>query len=150
MTDALRPRRFVDQPANEEMTSVTAFSSPAGTDRSDPHPATQLPTVTARLDPPDAVVLAVRGAVDMSTSPHLQQLLLSHLHDAARQVTVDLTGVSFLSAAGLTVLVNIKRTAVAAGSSLRLVARTRVVLLPLTITGLDGEFDIYPECGPDG
>ena len=47
----------------------------------------------------------------------------------------------------------------ATGSSLCLVARTRVVLLPLTITGLDCEFDIYPELadvplflggGPDG
>jgi anti-anti-sigma factor len=123
----------------------------------DPHP--QLLTVTARTVPPDAVVLAVRGAVDLSTSPLLQHLLLSHLRDAAPRVTIDLTEVSFLSAAGLTVLVNVKQAAVSAGSSLCLVARTRVVLLPLTITGLDSEFDIYPELadappfagdGPDG
>jgi anti-sigma B factor antagonist len=109
------------------------------------NPRPQLLTVTVRPVPPDAVVLAVRGAVDLSTSPLLQNALLAHLRDAASQVVVDLTGVSFLSAAGLTVLVNVKQAAVAAGSSVCLVARTRVVLLPLTITGLDGEFDIYPE-----
>lgn len=119
----------------------------------------QLLTVTVRPIPPDVVVLAVRGDVDMSTGPLLQHVLLSYLRDAAPQVTVDLTAVSFLSAAGLTALVNVKRVAAAVGSSLCLVARTRVVLLPLTITGLDGEFDIYPALadvppfpggGPDG
>jgi anti-sigma B factor antagonist len=107
-------------------------------------PAARPLTVTVRPGPAEAVVLSVRGEVDMSTGPFLQQALLSHLDDAASQVTVDLTGVSFLGAAGLAVLVNVKRAAVAAQSRLRLVARTRVVLLPLTITGLAGEFDIYP------
>jgi anti-anti-sigma factor len=122
-------------------------------------PPAHLLAVTARRGPPDAVVLAVRGEVDMATSPFLQQVLLSHLPIAAAQVTVDLAGVSFLSAAGLTALVNVKDAAAAVGSSLCLVARTRVVLLPLTITGLDSEFDIYPSVadapsfpggGPDG
>jgi anti-sigma B factor antagonist len=124
-----------------------------------PDPRVQLLTVTSRPVPPDAVVLAVSGEVDMSTSPLLQHVLLSHLRDAAPRVTVDLAGVSFLSAAGLTVLVNVKHAAAAVGSSLCLVARTRVVLLPLTVTGLDSEFDIYPALadappftggGPDG
>jgi hypothetical protein len=48
------------------------------------------------------------------------------------------------TAAGLTALVTVKHAAVSAGSSLCLVARNRVVLLPLTITGLDSESDIYP------
>ncbi|MPZ82547.1 MAG: anti-sigma factor antagonist [Actinophytocola sp.] len=122
-------------------------------------PRDDLLTVTTRRVSPDTVVLEVRGDLDMSTSPTLQNVLLSHLHDAASQVTVDLTGVSFLSAAGLTVLVNAKQAAVAAGRSLCVVACARVVLLPLTITGLDGVFDIYPELadaplgpvsGPDG
>lgn len=107
-------------------------------------PDPQRLTITVRPIPPDAVVLAVRGEVDMSTSPLLQHVLLSHLRDAAALVTVDLTAVSFLSAAGLTALVNVKHAAAAAGSNLCLVARTRVVLLPLTITDLAGEFDIYP------
>lgn len=65
-------------------------------------------------------------------------------------LTVDLTGVGFLGATGLTALVN--GTAAAAGGDLCVVARTRVVLLPvllsvllsLTVTGLDRVFDISP------
>jgi anti-sigma B factor antagonist len=135
---------------------MTAVLPSVSTFAPNPHPL--LLTVTARTVPPDAVVLEVRGEVDLSTTPFLQNALLAHLHDAATRVTrvaVDLTGVSFLSAAGLTVLVNVKQAAVAAGSSLCLVACTRVVLLPLTITGLDAEFDIRhvlpsPGGGPDG
>lgn len=139
---------------------MTVILLPASADRSAPGtPATQLLTVTVRPGRPDAVVLSVRGEVDLSTSPFLQRVLLAHLDDAAGLMIVDLTGVSFLSAAGLTVLVNVKRAAVAARRRLRLVARTAVVLVPLTITGLDSEFDIYPALagvpsfpgdGPDG
>lgn len=65
----------------------------------------------------------------------------------------------FFTAAGLTVLVNAREAAVAAGITLCLVASTRPVLLPLRITGLDSMFDISPNlthalvragCGPDG
>jgi anti-anti-sigma factor len=121
--------------------------------------AADLLTVTARPVPPDAMVLAVRGEVDLSTTSILRNELLAHWYDTVTQVVVDLTAVDFLSAAGLTVLVNVREAAVTAGSSLCLVACTRAVLLPLTITGLDGEFDIYPELvdalaspggGPDG
>lgn len=111
--------------------------------------ATSLPddllTITIRRVPPDMLVLAARGDVDISTSRHLQHVLLAHLNAAAPQVTVDLSGVGFLSAAGLTALVNGREAADAAGIDLCLVAGTRVVLRPLTITGLDGVFDIYPE-----
>jgi anti-sigma B factor antagonist len=150
---------------------VTAAFSPASPDHPSHaaaappglHPATEFLTVTADLVGPGTIVLTVSGEVDLSTSPLLQNLLLSHLHDShlrdTPRVIVDLTGVSFLSAAGLAVLVNVKHAAAAAGASLCLVARTRVVLLPLTITGLDSEFDTYPALadappfpgsGPDG
>lgn len=108
------------------------------------YPDMELLTVTARRVPPDAIVLAVCGAVDLSTASILQNSLLAHMYDGAARVVVDLTGVRFLSAAGLTVLVNVKQAAATAGNSLCLIARTRAVLLPLTITSLDGEFDIRP------
>jgi len=94
-----------------------------------------------------AVVLGVRGEVDLATSSSLQRVLLSQLHDAGQLVIVDVTGVSFLGAAGLTMLVNLKQAAIAEGITLCLVAGTHVLLLPLRITGLDGEFDIRPEFG---
>lgn len=107
-------------------------------------PDLDLLTVTAHPVPPDAMVLAVCGEVDLSTTSILQNALLANLCDTVTHVVVDLTAVDFLSAAGLAVLADVREAAVAAGSSVCLVARTRVVLLPMTITGLDREFDIYP------
>jgi anti-sigma B factor antagonist len=101
----------------------------------------------------------VRGEVDLMTSPLLRDRLLAHLHDTAPQVIVDLTKVGFLGAAGLTALLTAREAAMAAGTKMFVVAHTRPVLLPLTITGLDGVFDIDPDlaqallrsgCGPDG
>jgi hypothetical protein len=42
---------------------------------------------------------------------------------------------------------NVREAAVAEGTALCLVARTHVTLLPLTIIGLDSEFDLRPEPG---
>lgn len=107
---------------------------------------------------PDAVVLTVRGAVDLRTSPLLRDRLLSHLRPAIPYVVVDLTRVTFFGVAGLTVLLDVREATEAAGIRLRLVAHTRVVLLPLAITGVDRVFDIHPNLdsaldrrdGPDG
>ena len=146
---------------------MTAVLPPVSTDRSPPaataqpdlHSATQLLTVTAHPAPPAAIVLTVHGEVDMLTSAQLADHLLPHVRDTVRQVIVDLTGVGFFAAAGLTVLVNARQVAVAAGVTLCLVVSTRPVLLPVTITGLDEVFDISPNithallragCGPDG
>jgi anti-anti-sigma factor len=116
-------------------------------------------TVTAHPAPPDATVVSVRGEVDMLTSALLGDRLLTHVLDTVGHVIVDLTRVGFFAAAGLTVLVNARQAAVAAGITFCLVASTRAVLLPLTITGLDDVFDIRPNlthallragCGPDG
>jgi anti-sigma B factor antagonist len=147
---------------------VTAVLPSVSTDRPptaavaepDPHPATQFLAVTAHPAPPAATVLTVCGEVDALTSTQLRDHLLLHLRrDTVPHVIVDLTGVSFFAAAGLTVLVNARQAAVAAGIRLCLVASTRPVLLPLRITGVDGMFDISPDlthallragCGPDG
>lgn len=132
---------------------------PAATAQPDPHSATQFLTVTAHPAPPAAVVVTVRGEVDMLTSTQLSDHLLAHMRNTVPHVIIDLTEVSFFAANGITVLVNTRQAAVAAGITLRLVASTRPVLLPLRITGLDGMFDISPDlthallcagCGPDG
>jgi anti-sigma B factor antagonist len=132
---------------------------PAVTGQPGPHPASQLLTITTHPAPPAAIVLTVRGEVDVLTSTRLNDQLLPHVRDTVPHVIVDLTGVSFLTAAGLTVLVTTRQAAVAAGVKLRLVASTRPVLLPLRITGLADMFDISPDithallragCGPDG
>jgi anti-sigma B factor antagonist len=127
--------------------------------RRDRRPVGGLLEITAHPAPPTATVLTVRGEVDALTSAELEDQLLPHVRGTVPHVIVDLTGVSFLAAAGLTVLATAGETAVATGIALRLVASTRPVLLPLRITGLDDVFDISPDltmallhagCGPDG
>jgi anti-sigma B factor antagonist len=146
--------------------TVTAVVPPVSTDAPSPatpqphlHPTRQLLIVTAHPAPPAAIVLTVRGEVDMLTSTQLTDHLFPHVRDTVSHVIVDLTAVSFFTAAGLTVLINAQQAAMAAGITLCLVASTRPVLLPLRITGLDGMFDISPDlthallsagCGPDG
>lgn len=137
----------------------TGHPPTAATAQPDLDPARQLLTITTHPAPPAAIVLTVHGEVDALTSTQLRDSLLPHLHDAVPQVIVDLTGVGFFAAAGLTVLVNARAAAAATGVTLCLVASTRPVLLPLRITGLDSVFDISPDrthalsragCGPDG
>ena len=108
-------------------------------------PGTELLTVTAHPVAPGAVVIVVHGEVDLCTSRLLQEGLFAHLHHTTSQMIVDFTGVGFFEATGLTVLVTVRQAAVAAGIRLYVVADTRPVLLPLTITGLDRVFDIYPD-----
>jgi anti-anti-sigma factor len=117
----------------------------AAATRPDFQSAVDVLTVTACPAPPDAVVLAVCGEVDSSTSPLLRDRLLEQLRPTSRQLVVDLTEVSFFGAAGITVLVAARDAADTAGIGMCLVARTRVVLRPLTITGLDSVFDVCPD-----
>jgi anti-sigma B factor antagonist len=111
----------------------------------DPHPSAELLTLTAQPVPPGAVVIRVDGEVDLFTSPLLRNGLLAHLHGPGRGLIIDLTAVGFFGAAGLTVLATVRHAALAVGVGLGLVAHTRPVLLPLTITGMHTQFDIYPD-----
>jgi anti-sigma B factor antagonist len=111
----------------------------------DPYPDTGLLTVTANSVHPGAVVITVSGEVDLLTSPLLLDAVLAHPHGPERRLIVDLTAVGFFGAAGLTVLAIARLATRAVGTGLCLVANTRPVLPPLTITGMHTQFDIYPD-----
>lgn len=91
-----------------------------------------------------ALLCAVSGEVDLSTAPHLRDRLLGQIGVAGPDLVVDLSEVGFLGAAGLTVLVEARAAAAASGVGLCVVARTRPVLRPMAVTGLDIEFDVFP------
>jgi anti-sigma B factor antagonist len=93
---------------------------------------------------PFTLVCAVSGEVDVWTAPDLRDRLLEQIRFAGPDLVVDLGGVSFFGAAGLDVLVEVKAAADVSGVGFVIVARTRPVLLPLTLTGLDLVFDVYP------
>lgn len=91
------------------------------------------------------VVAAVSGEIDMHTAPLLDDALGDTVqNDGDGSLVLDLTGVTFLSSAGLTWLLAVADAAEAAGRRLRLVVGdSRMVRMPLKITNLDTRLDLY-------
>ncbi|GAA2816482.1 STAS domain-containing protein [Crossiella cryophila] len=125
---------------------VTAASpSPARDRTQDPPAPEQLLDVTAYAARPGALVLSVRGEIDLYTSPLLRELLLAQLPRAARLVVINLTEVDFLGAAGLTVLLTVRTRAQAAGTHLRVVTGAPLVRWVLSAAGLLTVLDVRPD-----
>lgn len=87
------------------------------------------------------MIVEVRGEVDLSTAPVLDQRLsqLSDLH----KLVVDLSGVSFLDSSGLGVLVRTSNKLEAHGGVIRLVVNHPQVLKVLEITGLSSTLSVF-------
>ena len=97
---------------------------------------------------PGHVVACVKGMLDAATNPHLQQALLHALRRADRELTLDLSGVTFFGSAGVTALVWLSQHPEAAGKHVRVVATSRVVTGPLELTGLLEHLDVTGMPGP--
>ncbi|GLZ42262.1 STAS domain-containing protein [Actinokineospora sp. NBRC 105648] len=94
-----------------------------------------------------AVVVRASGEVDLGTAPTLAAALRAGCL-AARPpgpLVVDLTGIRFFSAAGLTALIIIDLRCQRRHLTLKVVATHRSVLMPLHITGLDTQLTIVPD-----
>jgi anti-sigma B factor antagonist len=96
---------------------------------------TELLTVEVSGDAAHAHLTAI-GEVDSSSAPTLRQHLDALLDGDVREVTVDLTAVTFLDSAGLCVLAAAHRRSVAEDIRLHVLASSRAVVRPLQITGL--------------
>ncbi|MGH3718127.1 MAG: STAS domain-containing protein [Pseudonocardiaceae bacterium] len=75
--------------------------------------------------------------LDLATAPRLDQLLDQLRRDGHRQITLDLSGLDFLSVAGLTVFLRADQALRAVGGRLGFTQPTRMVRRVLAITGLD-------------
>ena len=89
----------------------------------------------------DDVIVDVRGEVDLSTAPVLDERL-SQLTDVHKLV-VDLSGVSFLDSSGLGVLVRTSNKLEEHGGVIRLVVNHPQVLKVLEITGLASTLSVF-------
>lgn len=101
-------------------------------------------TVTEQLVRRGSVVVTVLGEVDLRSGPVLHTRLQEHVRVAGPDLIVDLTAVSFLGMIGLATLMAVWEATVAAEVEFVVVARTRAVLRPLRLTGLDRKFDVIP------
>jgi anti-sigma B factor antagonist len=88
--------------------------------------------------------LAAIGEIDSSSAPTLRTHLDDVLDRGVTDLTIDLTGVSFLDSAGLCVLAATHRRAVRADVRLRVLASSRAVIRPMQITGLYDLLAVVP------
>ncbi|MET9628862.1 STAS domain-containing protein [Lentzea sp. NPDC006480] len=94
----------------------------------------------------NAVILQVTGEVDSYTAPRLDEHLAAAFTEAARHgfaVVLDMTGVSFLSSSGLSVLVDHHTRGEDRGTPLRVVAPAGSVLRALRATMLNDLLELH-------
>jgi anti-anti-sigma factor len=88
------------------------------------HPDAFATAMTSSRDPAAPDTLRVIGEVDLATAPSLSAGIAAHLERARglghREVDLDLSGVTFFSAAGLRTLLQAARAAAEQGMTLRL------------------------------
>jgi anti-sigma B factor antagonist len=93
-----------------------------------------------------SVVVRASGELDMLTAPTLAKQLqyAEAVVVPPAPVVLDLTGITFLSSAGLSVLITHHKRCVELGSRLEVVASNRAVTRPLNLTGLDSVLVVIP------
>jgi anti-sigma B factor antagonist len=94
---------------------------------------------------PGITLVEVDGEVDTLTAPRLEADVAEAMNDVGAAVVVDLTGVTFLASSGLAVLIHAARRATESGGRLHVVAATRAVSRPITVTGADALFDTHAD-----
>jgi anti-anti-sigma factor len=100
--------------------------------------------VAARVG--SATVLTVAGEVDLHTAPELVDAACGAVHPGGRLVVADLTGVAFLSSAGLGALASLATRLGGDGVALRLVAgENKAVTRPWTAMHLGDVLPLYPD-----
>jgi anti-anti-sigma factor len=93
-------------------------------------------TMTAVSDPLSATVV-LDGEIDIATAPAIRRFLMAAISGGDVQLAVDMSGVTFIGAAGIGVLVATANRAREAGGSLSLLAPSRQVRRLLDILHLD-------------
>ena len=82
-------------------------------------------------------VVAVPEEVDITNAPGLRAALLQAAADGSPALVVDMTKTRFCDSAGLRVLVDAHKRALAAGGALLLAVPVEAVLRVLEISGID-------------
>lgn len=92
----------------------------------------------------DAIVLNIRGEVDLATSSELAHHIEKAVTESPVAVVVDLSAVSFLASVGMSVLVSARRRA-CCSTALVVVASGPATTRPMHLVGLDAAVPIYTD-----
>ncbi|MEA5363536.1 STAS domain-containing protein [Amycolatopsis sp., V23-08] len=91
----------------------------------------------------DSTVVSATGELDVSVIGHFTGILERELGLRPRVLVVDASAVTFCAARALTVLINAASDAHAAGVPFAVVTRSRAVLRPLTVLGLERVLPVH-------
>jgi anti-sigma B factor antagonist len=89
------------------------------------------------------VVATVTGGIELGSVTALRERLHGQVYAGAPQLVLDLSGVTFLDSAGLSMLVGLRRILAARGGTLRLAACSPAVVGVLHLTGLVRSFAVH-------
>lgn len=89
-------------------------------------------------------VFELAGEVDMTTAEEPLAEALNLLGRAPAGLVVDLKAVSFFGSSGINLLLTVKEQVQRQNIPLAVVADQQVVLRPLTLTGVDTQFALFP------
>ncbi|GGQ35656.1 anti-sigma B factor antagonist [Actinomadura coerulea] len=92
----------------------------------------------------DHTVITISGDLDISSAPALREPLETALRDAGPLVVIDLSGVTFCDAAGLTLLTGARRLTEPEGVTLVLAAPRPHMVRLLRVSGLSRVFAVRP------
>jgi anti-sigma B factor antagonist len=117
--------------------------APDRTPPADPRPTWLAVEITSPT--PRALVAQVRGELDMSSAPALEQVLSTVLMESSpRRLVLDMSELRFLGSHGIAVLIRLHNTTTAAGpTALRLAGLRPAVARVLTLTGVLALFDVH-------
>src|SRR5437763_2279441 len=108
----------------------------SGPRRSSPHENRGAITMTVVSDPPSATI-ALDGEIDIATAPAIRRFLMAAIGGGDVHLAVDMSGVTFIGAAGIGVLVGAANRAREAGGGLLLLAPSPQVRQLLDVLHLD-------------
>lgn len=88
-------------------------------------------------------LLKINGRIDSDTAPELEQKLEALFKDKQYRLVVEMSGVDFISSAGLRVLITARKTARAGRGDVRLASITDRIKSTLELVGFDKLFQTY-------
>ena len=82
------------------------------------------------------VILALEGRLDTTSAPQLEEVLIPYLNGSG-EVTLDFSQVSYISSAGLRVLLIAQKQVLACGSSMSLSGVSEEIMEVFEMTGFN-------------
>lgn len=92
----------------------------------------------------NVAIMNVKGRVDSSTAPELDNALANLLNSDQNKIVLNLEAVEYLSSAGLRALVKALKDAQKSGGDLRLAAVSQPIEVILRTVGMMQMFKLFP------